>query len=309
MSYSHILEGLGIGALLALIPGLHPMIIGSMAPLQLGAAYGAFTGMGILLARKGIYHPETSGEGPFRYGDIVKGLLLGGILLPVAVVLYAVKVPLWLMFIILLAGSTPLLRYPLTFFLSGLLGFVVLKLPVVVKFPLASGLFYLFGAYYLMGREIGEYEDWKRGVLASFLTGYFPGLPSSAWTRMIGGGSIAVSAVLTPIFSLVSLIYGRTRAAMTSFIPYPDPWVLFVVGLSYLLGLVIILSLGYLISFEKLALPKEVGLAIMVLHALYMGMGNVLLLLVSLSLVYLLRRSAPASLFGFIVVPTLTYYA
>ena len=73
MSYSHILEGLGIGAVLALIPGLHPMIIGSMAPLQLGVAYGAFTGMGILLARKGIYHPETSGEGPFRYGDIVKG--------------------------------------------------------------------------------------------------------------------------------------------------------------------------------------------------------------------------------------------
>ena len=310
MSYLDTLEWLGKGVLLALIPGLHPMIFNVSDPYLLGILYGAFTGMSIVLARKGIYHPDTAGEGPFTLKDILHGLLLGLLLIPVAYVLYSVQLPRTVLFVLLVLGTITLLKSPAAFLLSALLGIVLLRFPSSVHSPLASGLLYLFGMKYILGGDFSKEEgNVKRGVLASLLTGYFPALPSSAWSRIVGKGNVAVAALLTPIYSLVNLYYGKTRAVMTSFISYPAPYILTLSGVSFTLTVLLILSLAEVLRMEKISLPKEVGIIFLFSHGVYFGVGNLLALIASAALVYLTKKDDPASYFGFLVVPTLLYYA
>ena len=310
MSSSSMLEAALKGFLTALVPGLHPMLFGDDDPFFLGVMYGVFTGTGIVLARKGIFHPETAGEDPYTFRDVLIGMLAGLALVPVAVALYSLRMPRSVLFPVLLLASLPLMKYPLPFLLSGLVGVVILREPVAVTLPLASGLFYIFGSRVLFGREVKERRgDWRRGVVASLLTGYFPALPPSAWAHLLRGGSVAVAAALTPLFSLVSLLYWRTRAVLTSFISYPYPEILLLIGTAYTLSLLLVISLGEVLEVERLVLPKEVLLGIMVAHALYLGVGNVLLLISSLALGYLSRNSPPSSLFGFLIIPTLAYYS
>ena len=312
MSSSPLAEGLFYGIISALVPGLHPMIFGEMGPYQLGVTYGIFTGLSIVLARKGFYHPETAGEGQTPFFDVVKGIIIGILLVPIAIVVYSVELPRMVLFLVLLVGSIVVgIRDLLVFILTGVLGIVSLKLPAPIFSPLASGLFYLFGLWYILrgGREWkGKVEDWKGGVLASFLTGYFPALPPSAWSKILGNGSVTVAAALTPIFSLVALLYGKTRSAMTAFIPFPYEEVLLFVGLTFLLSLLLVLSLGEMMNVEKLVLPKPVGLGIIIGHALFFGIANTLLLLASLGIV-LKSKNDPVPLFGYIILPTMLYYA
>ncbi len=310
MSYWDTLEWFGKGVLLGAVPGLHPMLLKVSDPYLLGVLYGAFTGTGIVLARKGIYHPDTAGEGPFTLRDVLFGLAIGIALLPVAFILYSVELPRSVLFVVLVAGMVPLLRNPLAFLLSSVLGLVLLRHPSPVAFPLASGLLYLFGMRFVLGGEVvGKGGDVKKGVVASLLTGYFPALPASAWSRVVGRGSIAVAALLTPIYSLVNLYYGKTRAAMTAFIPYPDPHVLLITGVAFVLSALVILSLAEIVRMEEIRIPREVGAFVLLLHAIYLGIGNLLALLASAALVYLTKKGDPASYFGFLVVPTLVYYA
>ena len=310
MSSLDTLEWFGRGVLLGLVPGLHPMLFNVADPYLLGVLYGAFTGTGIVLARKGIYHPDTAGEGPYTMKDIILGLALGLALVPVAFLLYSIQLPRPVLFLVLLAGTLPLLRSPVTFLLSAALGLVLLRYPSTVTSPLASGLLYLFGMRYILGGSLeGRKGDVKRGVVASLLTGYFPALPASAWSRVVGRGSIAVAALLTPIYSLVNLYYGKTRAAMTAFIPYPDPYVLFLAGAAFLLSTLAVISVAELTRVEEISVPKEAGMFILLLHAAYFGVGNLLALIASAALVYLTKEEDPASYFGFLVVPTLLYYA
>ena len=312
MSSSPLIEGFLLGSIAALVPGLHPMIFGRIDLFALGIAYGVFTGLSILLAREGIFHPETAGERSIDSVDILKGLVLGLLLLPVAYVFYSVELPRVIILIVLLLGAFLLgRRDPLIFLLSGMLGFVVLKAPVNVTQPLASGFLYLFGLWFLLGKadEKPRKEDWKGGVLSSLLTAYFPALPPSTWSYILGNGSVSVAAALSPIFSLVTLLHGKTRSAMTAYIPTTDPTIVILVGLAYLLSLGIVLSLAEVLRLQRLWLPREVGLGVIVGHAAAFGVGNVLLLLASLGLLLTRRKIAPSTLFGFIIVPTIFYYA
>ncbi len=278
----------------------------------LGVAYGTFVALSIVLAREGIFHPETAGEKGIKPLDILKGFLLAVLLVPVAYIVYGMGLPRSIVLAVLLLGAFLLGRKdPLIFLLSGILGFVALKMPVVVNTPLASGFFYLFGLWFLLGRnkELERFEDWKSGVLSSFLTGYFPALPPSTWSYILGSGSVSVAAALSPIFSLIAFLHGKTRSAMTAYLTSNDPTLILLVGMAYVLSLAAVLALASILKLEKLRLPKEVGMGIIVGHAAAFGLGNMLLLLASLGLILTKKKIAPSTLFGFIIVPTILYYA
>jgi len=309
LSYWDMLEGVLKGVVAAAVPGLHPMIFGSEEPYTLGLMYGVFMGMSVYLSGKGIYHAETAGGTAPVLRNLLMGIGLGLLLIPVAYFLYGVELPRIVVFFILLTGALFLLKEaPVAFLLSSTLGLIVLRFPVTVVSPLSSGLFYLFGLLFVLGGEVAtRVTDWKRGVLASLLT-YVPALPPSTWARLLGNSDVSVAAALSPLFSLVALTYGKTRSAMAAYVEYPHPEILFLVGTTYLLAFLATVSLLELLRAKRVSLPRELGLGIMAGHAALFGLGN-LLLLVAATAAVLLSERKPAAYFGFIITPTLLYYA
>ncbi len=309
LSFYPILKGIVEGSITAFIPGLHPMVYGALEPIELGVVYGVFTGISVVLAEKGLFHTETAGQGTYKLKSILLGILLGMLLIPLAFIVYSIRLPSFIVLVILLVGSLVLARRDMiTFFLSGLLGLIVLRIPVNVVSPLTSALFYIFGLLYLFGGNFSSIEgDWKRGVLSAFITGYIPALPPSTWSKILGNADTAVAAALTPMFSLVALMFGATRSALSAYVQLPYTEILVLVGLSYLLSILFVLSLSEILNIKKLSLPKEVGLAVLLGQAITMGLGNLLLFLAALGLVSA-TKSNPSAYFGFIVIPTLLYY-
>ncbi len=295
------------GILLALIPGLHPMLLGWKEPFLLGVLYGSFTGAAIYLSKHHIYHPDTAGGKGVALVEVLKGVILAILLIPLALVLYSVEIPFSLVFLILFLMSLPLMKYP-SFLLSGILGVIALRMSVDVYAPLASGLFYLFASKAILQPfPLERKEDTVRGVLSGFLTGYVPALPPSLWASLLRGGSIGVGAAVAPIFSLVALLYGKTRSAMSAFISYPYPEIIILVGLSYIVALILVLSLFNIAEIPSL--PKEVTIGVLIAHAVWSGIPNLLLLILSVAAILISKEDPPSALFGFLIIPTLVYYS
>ncbi len=299
------LEGVAKGFISAVIPGFHPMVFSEPNPVFILSMYGTFLGLSLSLTKSGIFHPETAGGTEADIRIFVFSVVLSVVLVPVAMIVYAVEIPAKFVFSILLIGLFVLSSDPFYLLVSSMLGLLVLSLPTGVKYPLESGLFYLFGSLILTGFKFKERGDEIRGAISGFLTGYVPALPPSTWSYIVGNANVTTAAVVSSVMSLVALLYGDTRSAMAAYIPYIDMEVLPV----YIAIFLFFTTTAYIIGRAIPEIRKEVLLVVLTSHALFMGVSNILLLVFILLLYKLHPPSNPASLFGFIVAPSLLYFS
>jgi len=297
LSFLSIVRSIIEGVIVALLPGGHPLLLGERPFFETGIIYGFYTAFSLWMAERGLVKPETAGGRPMDPLRALGVLLRALLLLPLALLLYKVSLPSWLILALLLVGSLHLLSLP--FLLSGIMGLVAFRWSTVAD-PLGSGFLYMFG----LGRwdERGTEKN-DRGVLAAFMTGLVPGLPPSAWAKLLGGGGVSSAAVVGPLFALVAFYYGKTRSAMTALLQSQDVYVIGLTAMAYVLSLLAGLSLA---SHITLRLPPWIRYILLLLHAALHGPSNMLLLLAAHTLVKITKD--PSHLFGFIIVPTMAYY-
>lgn len=285
------------GVLVALLPGGHPLLLGRRPFFEIGIIYGFYTALSLWIAQRGVVKPETAGGRFLDSLSATKVLLKTLLIIPLAYFLYSISLPDWLVLGLLVTGSLHLLSIP--FLLSGIMGLVAFRWSTVAD-PLGSGFLYMFG--------LGEWKDKEnekddKGVLAAFLTGFIPGLPPSAWTKILGGGGVSSAAIAGPLFSLVAFLHGKTRSAMVASLQSPDIYVVTLTGFAYVLSLLMGLILAKHIN---VTFPRSVVYGLLLGHAFLNGLQNILLLLASYALAKMTKN--PSQLFGFIILPTILYY-